>query len=95
MQRVGPNNALHLTGRAVAAPRGCRFFRPAPSGELGRSCGKRSLAFLAGCKSLRSQVSPTTPPECCAGEGGANRTTRVKRPQGTTSTAGETARPDA
>jgi hypothetical protein len=61
----------------------------------GRSCAKRSLAFLAGCKSLRRTVSPTTPPEWCACEGGANRTTRVKRTQGPTSTAGETARSKA
>jgi hypothetical protein len=39
--------------------------------EPQRSCAKQSLAFLAGCKSLRRKVSPTTPTEGCIWEGGA------------------------
>jgi len=51
--------------------------------------------FLAGCKSLRSTVSPATPPECGSGEGGQSRTTQLKRTQGIPQTVGQTAFPEA
>jgi hypothetical protein len=61
--------------------------------ERQRWCAKRSLAFLAGWKSLRRTGDPTTPPEGCAGAGGAHRTPRAKRTPGTTETAGASALP--
>ncbi len=39
--------------------------------EAQRWCAKRSLALLAGCKSLPGKVSPTTRTACCVWGGGA------------------------
>src|SRR5216683_3645193 len=91
MRCTAPNNALEPPPTAAART----SLRLLAAAHRGRSCAKRSLALLAGCKSLRRKVSPPTPPACCACEGGAKRTTRGKRPQGTPETAGEPARPEA
>ena len=80
----GAGEPVPLPGSRLGIASACPSLRPFPAAETERWCAKRSLAFLIGGKSLRRKVSPTTPTECCACEGGANRTTRVKRTQGTT-----------
>src|SRR5882672_10405484 len=80
----GAGEPVPLPGSRLGIASACPSLRPFPAAETERWCAKRSLAFLIGGKSLRRKVSPTTLTECCACEGGANRTTRVKRTQGTT-----------